>query len=216
MSRALLLDLGGTAFLSGSDLLGLLGEQEPAVREVTARRGPLGCRPDHEWDAMIRGEITERDYWARRCAEIGDALGRPWTMQEFMTTLHSMTGDVVRPQAAALVADALAAGVPVGALTNDLQAFHGDEAMAGDPFLGRLDVLVDGSVTGILKPDPRAYALAVDALGVPAGEVVFLDDMPWNVAGAAAAGMVALEVDLTDPGAAFDAARSALGLAVAP
>ena len=44
-----------------------------------------------------------------------------------------MTSEVLRPEAAALVADAKAAGMRVGALTNDLAAFHGDDGMADDP-----------------------------------------------------------------------------------
>ena len=93
------------------------------------------------------------------------ALGRPgWPITEFMHLLYGMVTDVLRPEAAALVADARAAGVRVGALTNDLAAFHGDAGMADDPFIAGLDALVDGSVTGVLKPDPRAYAMAAEAL----------------------------------------------------
>lgn len=211
--RALLLDLGGTVFRSGSELLGEYGIVEPRVRAVTARRGPLGTEPDPEWDAMIRQDITEREYWRLRSEEIGAALGREWPIQEFMHTLYGLAGDdVIRPAAAALVADARAAGHRIGVLTNDLRAFHGDTAMASHPVLTQVDALVDASVTGILKPDPRAYALAAEALGTAPGEIVFVDDMPWNITGARAAGMIAVELDLTDPDAAFAVARRELDL----
>lgn len=212
--RALLLDLGGTAFRSGSELLARYGEVEPAVRSVVSRRGPLGTEPDPLWDSMIREEITERQYWQARSDEVGAALGRDWPIREFMNTLYTLLGaeDILRPQAAALVADARAAGLAIGVLTNDLRAFHGDSAMAAHPLLAQVDALVDASVTGILKPDPRAYALAAAALGRDPGDIVFLDDMPWNVTGARAAGMIALELDLTDPGRVFAEARPHLGL----
>ncbi|MET0188547.1 MAG: HAD-IA family hydrolase [Pseudonocardia sediminis] len=210
--RALLLDLGGTVFRSGAELMADLGEAYPATRAVTARRGPLGPEHDALWDAMIAEEITERDYWARRSDEVGAALGRDWPIQEFMHTLWGLSDDLVRPEAAALVDAARAAGHPVGALTNDLRAFHGDGAMSTHPLIAAFDVLVDGSDTGVLKPDPRAYAIAVDALGLPASEIVFVDDMPWNIAGARRAGMIALELDLTDPGEVFGRARTELGL----
>jgi putative hydrolase of the HAD superfamily len=213
MRRALLLDLGGTVFRSGSEMMGIYGEHEPAVRSVVARRGPLGPEPDELWDALLREEISEREYWARRSDEIGAALGRNWTIQEFMTALYSLPGEpMMRPEAAKLIADAQAAGVRIGALTNDLQAFHGDASMARDPFIHQLDVLVDGSVTGILKPNPRAYAMAVEQLGRPASEIVFVDDMPWNVEGAAKAGMIALQLDLARPGLVFDLVREQLEL----
>jgi putative hydrolase of the HAD superfamily len=212
--RALLLDLGGTVFRSGAEMLELLGEAEPAARAVAARRGPLGPEPDALWERMIRSEITERAYWQARSDEVGAALGRAgWPIQEFMHTLYALAGDaIVRPAAAALIADARAAGHPVGVLTNDLRAFHGDTAMAAHPVLADVDALVDASVTGVLKPDPRAYALAAVALGRDPGEIVFVDDMPWNVRGAREAGMTALELDLTDPDAVWPQARAALGL----
>jgi putative hydrolase of the HAD superfamily len=209
---ALLLDLGGTAFRSGSEMMGLLGEREPAVRAVVARRGPLGPEPDPLWAAMIRGDITEREYWQRRSDEVGAALGRDWPIQEFMHTLYGLADDIMRPEAADLVADARAAGIAIGVLSNDLQAFHGDTAMSAHPFLAGVDALVDGSVTGVLKPDARAYTLAAQRLGRAPAEIVFVDDMPWNVTGARRAGMIALELDLAEPGQVFEEARAALGV----
>lgn len=211
MARALLLDLGGTAFGSGVEAMADLAAQEPALREVCARRGPLGPVPDPEWDDMVAGGITEREYWRRRCAEVGTALGRPgWALQEFMHLLFAHSG--LRPGAERLVADARAGGIPVGVLTNDLRAFHGEDAMTSHPFLAGVDVLVDGSDTGVLKPDPRAYATAAQRLGLAPGEIVFVDDMPWSVEGARRAGMVTVLLDYRDPDAAFDAARAAVGL----
>ena len=216
--RALLLDLGGTVFRSGSELLGLLAEREPRVRAVAARRGPLGTEPDPLWDRMIAAEIGERDYWHARSAEIGAALGRDWPIQEFMHLLYEQRAevgaDIVRPEAAALIGAARAAGIRVGALTNDLQAFHGGAGMSAHPLLAELDALVDASVTGVMKPDPRAFALGAEALGADPADIVFVDDMPWNVAGARRAGMIAVEVDLRDPAAAFERAARELGLPV--
>jgi putative hydrolase of the HAD superfamily len=211
--RALLLDLGGTVFSSGLERMALLGEREPAVRDLAARRGPLGPEPDALWDAMLRGEITEREYWQARSDEFGAALGRPdWPITDFMHLLYGLVEDVLRPAAADLIADAQAAGVPVGALTNDLTAFHGDGAMAASPVLASLDAFVDGSVTGVLQPDPRAYALAAEALGRRASAIVFVDDMTWNVEAAREAGMIALLLDLADPAEVFGRARKELGL----
>lgn len=211
--RALLLDLGGTVFVSGVELLGPLGRTDPLLAGVCSRRGPLGGTHDALWDEMLRERVTERAYWAERSTEVGHALGRDdWAIVEFMELLWSAADDPVRPEAAALIDDARAAGLPVGALTNDLRAFHGEGSMSAHPLLSRLDVIVDGSDTGVLKPDPAAYATAVSALGVPAGEIVFVDDMPWNVAGARRAGMLALELDLVEPAEVFGRARTALGL----
>jgi putative hydrolase of the HAD superfamily len=212
-ARGLLLDLGGTAFISGFERLALLGEREPAVRTIAARRGPIGPEPDPLWAAMLRGEITERGYWRARSDEIGAAMGRPrWPIREFMHLLYGLAEDVVRPEAAALVGDARAAGMAVGALTNDLAAFHGDGGMADHPLVASLDALIDGSVTGVLKPDPRAYAKAAAALGLPPSAIVFVDDMPWNADAAREAGMIGLLLDLADPAEVFERARKELDL----
>jgi putative hydrolase of the HAD superfamily len=101
------------------------------------------------------------------------------------------------------------------ALTNDLLDFHGQEWADTQDWLKQFDTVVDGSVTGVLKPDPAAYQFAIDEAGVPAEEIVFLDDMPWNVAGGLAVGLQAIEVLYDDRHAAVAEARRRLGLAPA-
>lgn len=41
---------------------------------------------------------------------------------------------------------------------------------------------------GIFKPDPKVYQLAIDRLGVPAGEICFQSSNAWDAAGAASFG----------------------------
>ena len=213
MGWALLLDLGGTVGVSPLEAMGAYAERVPDARAALARRGPFGTEPDPEWAAVLRGELAEPAYLARRAAEIGRATGRDGDIRSFMRELFTMPGLAFqRPVAAALIADARAAGAPVGVLTNDLAAFGGPAARERIPFLADMDVLVDGSVTGVLKPDPRAYRAAAEELGRPPEQVVFLDDLAANVIGARAVGMTAFHVDIAAPDAAFDAARAALGL----
>ena len=75
-------------------------------------------------------------------------------------------------------------------------------------------VIVDATYTGILKPDPRAYEICTQQLGLPPHDCVFVDDQRRNVEGAQRAGMVAVWFDVTDPGASCDEARKRLGLHV--
>src|SRR5580692_6404451 len=51
------------------------------------------------------------------------------------------------------------------------------------------DLIVYSHEAGMSKPDPRIYQLACDGLGVPAADMVFLDDLPDNVTAARLAGM---------------------------
>jgi FMN phosphatase YigB (HAD superfamily) len=41
----------------------------------------------------------------------------------------------------------------------------------------------------VYKPSPRVYQLAVDALGIPTGELVFVSSNGWDAAGARAFGL---------------------------
>lgn len=57
-------------------------------------------------------------------------------------------------------------------------------------------VVIDSAVVGIEKPDPRIFALALDALGVPAANAVHVGDAIFaDVDGARAAGVRPLHLD---------------------
>lgn len=216
--RVLLLDIGGVVLRSGHEMMALLGRRRPELSAATDRRGRLGPVPDPRWEAALAGTLSERAYWAERAAELGALTGGGTDTPALMDLLYPSAelglDDLVRPEARALVEEAVARGRTVAALTNDLAAFHGDADVARHPLFSAFDPLVDGSVTGVLKPDPHAYALALEALGDPdPADVVFLDDMPANAAGARAAGLTTVWVDVAEPGAAFAEARELLGWA---
>jgi putative hydrolase of the HAD superfamily len=56
------------------------------------------------------------------------------------------------------------------------------------------DAVVLSCEAGCAKPDARIYRRALDQLRVTAGAAVFIDDQPSYCAGAAAAGMTALQI----------------------
>ena len=67
---------------------------------------------------------------------------------------------------------------------------------------GLFDVVVDSSEVGCRKPEPEIYALTTERLGVPADEIVYLDDFLANIEGARLAGWQTIHV--TDPLVALD------------
>ena len=85
-----------------------------------------------------------------------------------------------------------AADVPLYAITNFsgefFPPFRDKHAAIFDRFR---DIVVSGDEK-LVKPDLAIYRLALDRFGLEAGRTVFVDDNAANVAGAAAAGMVAL------------------------
>jgi len=117
---------------------------------------------------------------------------------------------VVRAGALALIHEARQAGHPIGVLTNDLKAFHSEEWIEQMHVLDDVDVLVDGSVEGHLKPHPRLYELMAERLGVGFDEMVFVDDQMSNVRGAETLGIRTVVFAPADPESAYDEVRKIL------
>ena len=209
----LLLDIGGVVHNTGVRMVGRLAEREPAMRPVIEKIGGIASDRDELWQQMLRRQIGEREYWAQRAAELGAAVGEIWDTRALMDRFYELPQhEWLCAGTIGLMTDAKAAGLRLGALTNDMTAFHGAEWVARQEHLKLFDVIVDASLTGVMKPDPRAFRDGAEALGLPAEQIVFLDDMPWNVEGARQAGMTAVRVPWDDPVPAIDTARELLRL----
>lgn len=216
--KALILDFGGPVLLTPFELV----EEFPGTpaHALLSRRGPIASdeHPDPDWLELQAGRITERDYWDHRSAEWSDLGGgsgstQGQSIQDMMAHLYEPARpSLVRPVALAAIRAASAGGHPVGVLTNDLSAFHSPEWIAAMDVLGEIDVIVDGSVEGILKPDPRLYELMAERLGVGFDDMVFVDDQASNVRGAEALGIPTVHLDPRDPETAYAQARKMLGL----
>ncbi|HEY3648893.1 MAG TPA: HAD-IA family hydrolase [Streptosporangiaceae bacterium] len=211
--RGLLLDIGGVVHNTGVRMVERLARREPAMQPVIEEIGGIASDRDELWQRMLRRQVTERDYWAQRAAELGAAVGETWDTRALMDRFYQLPEhEWLCAATIELMTDATAAGLRVGALTNDMTAFHGPEWVARQEHLKLFDVIVDASLTGVMKPDPRAFRGGADALGVPAEQIVFLDDMPWNTEGARQAGMTAIRVPWDDPIPAIATARELLRL----
>lgn len=210
---AAVLDFGGPVLRTPFELL-RGGERAAGLAPGALDwSGPFDPAADADWRLMQSGGITERAYWQRKADIFAELTGRDATFQGLMDVLFAADeSELVRPEAAALVDDARAAGIAVAVCTNDLEAFHGREWMARISVLSRLDALVDGSVEGFLKPDPRIYELVLARLGLPASACLFVDDQPGNVEGARAAGMAVQWFDVTRPAESWALVRERLGL----
>lgn len=210
---ALVFDFGGPVLLTPFELRAV-GERSLGLPAGTfAWTGPFDPDSDADWRTFQSGGMNEREYWARRCEEFHELSGEPAEMPYFMAHLYSGSEDeLVRPAARQLIGDAKAAGIPVGVLTNDLTAFHDQAWLDRMTILREFDYMVDGRSDGVMKPDPRAYTLMAERMGVEPSECVFIDDQPGNIVGAAAVGMQCVALDPVDPAPAFDRAREMLGL----
>jgi putative hydrolase of the HAD superfamily len=209
----LLLDFGLVILKSPFELLHVFEQTKGLPPATLDWRGPFDPTADPLWAQLEAGELSEREYWRIRAEEGLRAAGEIGGVREFMTaTLTGPEEEIIRPEAWALVTDAKAAGIRTGILSNDLRLFFDEEWIARISVLTAVDVIVDASDTGILKPDPRAYGLALARLGLPAPRVVFVDDQLANVDGARRVGLTVVHFDVTDPSRSFATVRVLLGI----
>jgi len=71
----LLLDIGGVVHNTGVRMVERLARREPAMQPVIEEIGGIAGDRDELWQRMLRRQVTERDYWAQRAAELGAAVG---------------------------------------------------------------------------------------------------------------------------------------------
>jgi putative hydrolase of the HAD superfamily len=208
---ALILDFGSvvsySVFERHAETEARLGMEPGAIQWW----GPIDPAADPLWCDMLADKLTEREYWATLARDVGGRLGEAWTPADFLRAARSPDlNDEIRPEIVDLVRRAKQHGAGLAILSNELELFYGAEALADIRLLDEFDVIVDATHTEILKPDPRAYELVLEKLGVPAAAAVFLDDQPRNVAGGEAVGLAAMLFDVTDPVGSCDRAWAAL------
>jgi len=209
----LLLDVGAVIVRTPFELHRVAEARYGLPRGSLGWMGPHDPSSDPLWRSMQAGELSELDYWHRRAEETERLAGRHGGLQDYIAMCFGgPQSEFVRPEAEALVADARSAGLKLGVLTNETELMQGRAWIDRVDVFRSVDALIDASVTGIMKPDPAAYRLALDALQLPAGAVLFVDDQPKNVAGAEAVGIAAVHFDPTDVARSFGLVRQRLGL----
>lgn len=216
-AQALVLDFGGVISRMLFETHPLTEQALGLVPGTLTWKGPFDPSTDPLWQDMQADKLSERDYWMDRTREVGRLVGEDWdSMETFVQRARGAdVGAVIRPEAVETIHAAKAAGKRLAILSNELDLFYGADFRSRLPLLQLFDVIVDATYTSILKPDPRAYASVIEALGLPAGECVFVDDQKRNADGGARAGMQVVHFDVLHPAASFDRVRQLLGVGTA-
>lgn len=212
--RALILDFGGVISRTLFETHDLTEAALGLPPGTLTWRGPFDPGSDPLWQDMQADRITERDYWRLRTAEVAMLTGQTWTeMSDFVRAARGADPDaVIRPEFRQAIAKASAAGIRLAILSNELDLFYGADFRDKLPVLNRFEVIVDATYTGVLKPDPAAYRLCLDRLGLPARACVFVDDQARNITGAQAVGLQTVQFDVAQPARSYDQALRLLGL----
>jgi putative hydrolase of the HAD superfamily len=158
----------------------------------------LGLTID-EFDARWYGDLAE----IREMGPIADALAvfeaTPEVVEEIIEVRRAVTMEGLAPVAGAAetIAELRRRGLRTGLITvcsEDVTLLWPETA-----FHGLFDAEVFSCSVGLRKPDPRIYRLALDQLGVDAGEAVFVGDGANDeLAGAERVGMTAILLERDD------------------
>lgn len=213
-SRALILDFGGVITRTLFETHDLTEKALGLKPGTLTWRGPFDVNSDPLWQSMQRDEISERDYWMIRTREVGALVGEKWNAMEiFVQRARGAEPELVlRPEARAAIETAKAHSVKLAILSNELDLFYGADFRKRFPLIDRFDVIIDATYTKILKPDPRAYHMCLDELGLPASDCVFVDDQKRNVDGARAIGIPTVHFDVMNPAQSYVQALTVLGI----
>jgi putative hydrolase of the HAD superfamily len=204
--KAVLLDVGGIFFIPEHDrILGAFARAGLApAAEVLDRAHYVGAR-------AFPADDPEFD-WAKRWAAYLDAYmtecGTPDDLRdEVHRHLDSEFADAglwLReiPGARDGLRTLVATGVRLGIISNAdgliAQRLAELEILQVGPGIGvQVECVIDSGAVGVMKPDPRIFHLALDAMAITPGDAWYVGDMPGiDVVGARAA---ALHPVLMDP-----------------
>jgi len=162
---------------------------------------------DNAWARLERSEVDIAAFGALWSAE-ARALGHD---VDGRLVLQMLSG-AIRPQMVAAIR-ACSPRYKTACLTNNFLSAEAAVSEAVAAVYELFDAVLESSVLGVRKPDPRFYELACEAVGVRPDESVFLDDLGVNLKPARALGMHTIKV--TDPDEALAELARLTGLSLA-
>ncbi|MEP4377444.1 MAG: haloacid dehalogenase type II [Alphaproteobacteria bacterium] len=142
--------------------------------QYTWLRSLMGTHADF-W--QVTGEALDFALAATRI-DNPDLHERLMALYRELDTFAEVTDTLTRLKAAGMKTAILSNGSPD--MLNAAAAASGIDAL--------LDAVLSVEEVGVYKPDPRVYRLAVDRLGVAAGNICFMSSNGWDAAGAGAFG----------------------------
>jgi len=179
--RGLLVDWGGVLttdiFASFEHFCRNEGLDQTLVRD-TFRADPEGRRTLF---ALETGELTEPEFEDKFARLLGLREDRARGLIDRM--FGGMKEDIV-------MFDALRAAKRQGLRTGLLSNSWGLDRYDRTHFPDLFDAVVISGEEGIRKPDRGIYELALERMELPAAEIVFVDDLPGNLAPARKLGML--------------------------
>ncbi len=210
MIEAMLWDFGGVLTTSPFEAFNRYEAQRGIPRDFI--RTVNATNPESNAWAQFESSRVTLDEFDRLFAEESAAAGHRIPGREVIDLL---SGDV-RPRMVEVLR-CCKARFRVGCITNNVKGGHGpgmatssERALKVAEVMALFDLVVESSVEGVRKPDPRIYELACRRLEVSPERTVFLDDLGINLKPARAMGMQTIKV--LDEDQAIEELRRVTGL----
>ncbi|MER6568278.1 HAD family phosphatase [Streptomyces sp. NPDC001093] len=174
------------------DMFGVLARVQSPESQAAIER-TAGVSGKRFWDAYWslrhsydRGDILGSAYWQR----VGERLGMPFTGRQVEDLIAAdLAGwSEVDQESVDFLAELADGGTRLGLLSNipeELAAHYEDT----QKWLGHFSVVGLSCRIGSAKPEPAAYEWCSRELGLPAEEILFVDDRSDNVQAARRVGM---------------------------
>ena len=177
------------------------GLPEDLIRRINATN-PL----ENAWARLERGEIDRDTFDAAFAAEaraLGHELRGADVLPLLVGELRPEMVEALRRVYARMLTGCITNNIPREADGGGMQTTYRQEVMA------LFHHVIESAKLGLRKPDPRVYAMMVQALGVDPECCVYLDDLGINLKPARQMGMQTIKV--TDPAAALDELEALVG-----
>ena len=210
--KAILWDFGGVLTSSPFDAFSRyeteLGLPVDLIRGVNARN-----HHENAWAQFESSRCTLEEF-DQLFLEESRALGHPVPGRVVIDLL----GGDLRPRMVEVL-KRLKQDYRVACLTNNMNLGQGrsmwggsERAAAVADVMTIFHLVIESSIEGLRKPDPRIYQLACERIGVAPTEIVYLDDLGVNLKPARDMGMTTIKV--TSEAQAIADLSKALGLAL--
>jgi putative hydrolase of the HAD superfamily len=212
MVKAVIWDFGGVLTTSPFEAFNRYEEErglpKDLIRSINATNGDTNTWAQFEnstvtldeFDGLFAAEAAERGY---------DVPGKD--------IIALLAGDL-RPQMVEALRR-ISEKLITGCITNNVKAGEGagmarsaEKVAANEAVMGMFQVVIQSSVVGVRKPNPKIYEMACEALNVAPEDAVYLDDLGINLKPARAMGMQTIKV--IDPDVALDELEAAVGFAL--
>ena len=195
MFEAVIFDFGGVITESPFEAFNKL-ESERGIPKDTIRRINATNPHDNAWARFERSEIDLAGF-DRAFAEEARALGQTLGGRDVIGCLYGS----VRPSMLKALRR-ISARFKTGCITNNVTSEPGADTWRSrsvEEAMRLFHHVIESSKVGIRKPDPRIYAMMIDALAVDPRRAIYLDDLGINLKPAREMGMTTIKVEAAGP-----------------